>query len=78
MVTSLGEESWSICFSILLVFFSSSWCRGSTAACDCGTPGTFNLTVTEAPLVHMGIEIDVAYNMTVKNVKTSKKNISQV
>ena len=22
-------------------FFSSSWCRGFAAACDCGTPWTF-------------------------------------
>ena len=27
-----------------LSFFSSSWCQGLTAACDCGTPWTFQLT----------------------------------
>ena len=30
----------------VLVFdnFSSSWCRGLAAVCDCGTPWTFLLT----------------------------------
>ena len=47
-----GRESWSMCFlciylfilhasvrtSPFLSFFSSSWCQGLTAGCDCGTP----------------------------------------
>ena len=29
----------------LCVFFSSSWCRGLVAACDCGTPLTVHLNL---------------------------------
>ena len=28
---------------VLFAFFSSSWCLGRAAACDCGTPWTFLL-----------------------------------
>ena len=46
-----GGGDWSVCFSciclfvLLLSFFSSSWCRGLAAVCDCGTPWTFLLTL---------------------------------
>ena len=35
-----------VCFVLVsfLSFFSSSWCRGLAAVCDCGTPWTFLLT----------------------------------
>ena len=48
-----GGENWSVCFSCICmfvlhalhcVFFSSTWCRGLAAACDCDTPWTFHLT----------------------------------
>ena len=48
-----GRESWTVCFScislfvlyvLILSFFSSSWCRGLAAVCDCGTPWSFLLT----------------------------------
>ena len=46
-----GRESWSVCFSCIrliifhaLIFFSSLWCLGLSAAYDCGTPGIFLLT----------------------------------
>ena len=32
------------CTRWFLSFFSSSWCQGLAAACDCGTPWTFLLT----------------------------------
>ena len=32
------------CVSFSVSIFSSSWCRGLAAACDCGTPLTFLLT----------------------------------
>ena len=32
------------CACMLLSFFSSSWCRGLAAVCDCGIPWTFLLT----------------------------------
>ena len=50
---SLGEEGAGRAFVCLLLFFcacmflsffSSSWCRGLSAVCDCGTPWTFLLT----------------------------------
>ena len=49
---ALGRESWSMCFSCVclfcarqfLSFFSSSWCQGLTAVCDCDTPWTVLLT----------------------------------
>ena len=37
-----------VCFvrvSFLSFFFSSSWCWGLAAVCDCGTPWTFLLTL---------------------------------
>ena len=41
-----------ICLCVLYVFvfviFSSSWCRGLAAVCDCGTPLTFLLTFFSA------------------------------
>ena len=50
-ITSLGEERanrlfsyvCSICACLVLSVFSSSWCLGWAAACDCGTPWTFLL-----------------------------------
>ena len=54
LITSLGEEGASLCASrtfvclfcacMFLSFFSSSWCRGLAAVCDCGIPWTFLLT----------------------------------
>ena len=54
-ITSLGEGavvwSWcvscvcSICACLVLSVFSSSWCLGRAAICDCGTPFEFSLTV---------------------------------
>ena len=50
MITSFGEEMAGlyasrvfVCLSCMrfifvFVFFSSSWCQGSAADCDCGTP----------------------------------------
>ena len=48
VITSLGEEVCSICFScicmfIFLSFFSSSWCGWLAADWDCGAPWTFHL-----------------------------------
>ena len=47
VMTSLGEErSWCVCFPYICLFvlyelvfsiFSSSWCWGLAAVCDCGT-----------------------------------------
>ena len=47
VITSLGEEGGGMCASrafvclfctcLFLTFFSSSWCRGLAAVCDCGT-----------------------------------------
>ena len=31
-------------YVLVFVIFSSSWCRGLAAVCDCGTPCTFLLT----------------------------------
>ena len=52
---SIGEERAGLCVSRVFVclfstrwvlsFFSSSWCQGLAAACDCDTPWTFLLTV---------------------------------
>ena len=51
---SWGRGIWSVRFSCICLFvfyglvfviFSSSWCRGLTVVCDCGTPWTFLLTV---------------------------------
>ena len=53
VITSLGKEEAGLCTSGAFVcfvrvsfchFFSSSWCRGLAAVCDCGTPWTFLLT----------------------------------
>ena len=33
-----------ILYMLVFVIFSSSWCRGLAAVCDCGTPWTFLLT----------------------------------
>ena len=51
VVTSLGTERAVLysshefvclsCMRLFLSFFSSSWCQGLAAACDCGTTGTF-------------------------------------
>ena len=41
LITSLGEEGASrtfACACIFLSFFSSSWCRGLAAVCDCCIP----------------------------------------
>ena len=53
-ITSLGEERAGLCASRAFVclfctgqslsFFSSSWCQGLAATCDCGAPWTFLLT----------------------------------
>ena len=52
---SLGEERAGLCASrpfvclfcecMFLSFFPSSWCQGLAAACDCGIPWTFLLTI---------------------------------
>ena len=49
-ITSLGEERakcfsyvCSICACLDLSVFSSSWCLGRAAVCDCGTLWTFTL-----------------------------------
>ena len=57
VITSFGEERaglWSshafvclFCTSQFLTFFSSSWCQGLAAACDCGNPWTFLLNFLE-------------------------------
>ena len=54
LITSLGEEGAGLCVSrtfvclfacMFLSLFSSSWCRGLAAVCDCGIlPYTFLLT----------------------------------
>ena len=54
LITSIGEEGAGLCASrtfvclfcacMILSFFSSSWCRGLAAVCDCGIPWTFLLT----------------------------------
>ena len=54
VITSLGEEGAGLCASRAFVclfctckflsFFSSSWCQGLAAVCDCGTPWSFLLT----------------------------------
>ena len=52
MVATLGKEGAGPCASrafvyfacVGLSFFSSSWCQGLAAACDCGIPWTFLLT----------------------------------
>ena len=51
LITSLGEEGAGLCAPrafvclfcafMFLSFFSSSWCRGLAAVCDCGIPWTF-------------------------------------
>ena len=48
LITTLGEEGAGLCASrtfvclfcacMFLSFFSSSWCRGLAAVCDCGIP----------------------------------------
>ena len=54
-----GRESWSMCFSCICSFctrwclfvFSSSRCRGLTAAYDCGSPWMFmNILLNDGPL----------------------------
>ena len=59
VINSLWEERAGLCFSCIvclfyrrrfLSFFSSSWCQGLTAACDCGTPWTFLLTLFQPSL----------------------------
>ena len=49
VITSLGEEKAGlyasrefVCLFYMRFFFSSSWCPGSDADCDCGTPLTFH------------------------------------
>ena len=50
-ITSLGEESGNlrasyvclICACLILSVYSSSWCLGRAAVCECGTPWTFFL-----------------------------------
>ena len=68
MITWLGEEGAGLCASRCLFcprqflsFFSSSWCQGLAAACDCGTPRTFLLICLLMPRVlktgfYLGIE----------------------
>ena len=49
VITSLGEEgagliasrAFLVCFVRVIFCFSSSWCRGLAAVCDCGTPWIF-------------------------------------
>ena len=53
LITSFGEEGAGLCASrtfvclfcacMFLSFFSSSWCRGLAAVCDCGIPWIFLL-----------------------------------
>ena len=72
VITSLGEEGAGLCASRAFVcllstcqflsFFSSSWCRGLAAVCDCGTPWTFLLTY----LMLFSIEEFAISNMAVK------------
>ena len=59
-----GKERWSMCFSCLCLFilhaytlfiFSSSWCQGWAAACDCGTPWSFLLIVLSNVLLHHSV-----------------------
>ena len=49
LITSLGEEGAGLvclfCVCMFLSYFSSSWCRGLAAVCDCGIPWTFLLTI---------------------------------
>ena len=59
LITSLGEEGAGLCASrtfvclfracMFLSFFSSSWCRGLAAVCDCGISWTFLLTFYSNP-----------------------------
>ena len=54
LITSFGEEGAGLCASrtfvclfcafMFFVLFSSSWCRGLAAVCDCGIPWTLLLT----------------------------------
>ena len=58
LTTSLGEEEAGLyvshtfvclfCACMFLSFFSSSWCRGLAAVCDCSIPWTFLLTFLNA------------------------------
>ena len=53
VISSLGEERTGLCAScafaclfctcLSFIFFSSSWCQGLAAACECGIPWTFLL-----------------------------------
>ena len=55
VITSLGKERADLfafrafvclfCTCQFLFFFSSSWCQGLAAVCDCGAPWNFLLTV---------------------------------
>ena len=66
LITSVGEERAGLCTSRafvclfclrqLLSLFSSFSYQGFTAACDCGTPWTFLLTVFSCNLSHNNIE----------------------
>ena len=69
MITSLGEEGAGLCASrafvclfctIFLSFFSSSWCRGLAAVCDCGTPLTFLLTLFLSEIICMLMDFGYA------------------
>ena len=56
-ITSLMEELILVLFYVRFVLVkilsvsSSSWCLGSAAVCDCGTPWTFLLPFCSAVLV---------------------------
>ena len=74
VITSLWEEKAGLyasrvsvclsCMHLLFVFFSSSWCRGLAADCDCDccTPWTFHLNFA----VHKILEAtDLTFDPTV-------------
>ena len=84
MITSLGEERelvyvflvhLFILHALILSFFSFSWCRGLSAACDCGTPflltffGVFGNGVSRhVPLSKVKVEIPIKYSLGAANV----------
>ena len=52
-----------VLYVLVVSFFSSSWCRGLAAVCDCGTPWAFLLTV-------------LVPNIVEKKISPSKLNIN--
>ena len=61
LITTLGEDEAGLCASrkfvclfcasMILSFFSSSWCQGLAEVCNCGIPWTFLLIFSGYDLV---------------------------